>query len=141
MSRQRIALLAGGFVLIAALCLLAGLLMPLLLGTADPDYETVSRSCQPADIDYESFDPYCVSVVIESRALQEDDAAIWVAQEQFTLEGRDSGGYGHRIEHIYPPGLYQLEPTATEWTADGLTLTFTLGHELFIPADMFTGGR
>jgi hypothetical protein len=48
--------------------------------------------------------------------------------------------YGHRVD-INTTAAESFGVRATEWTAAGLRIRFTTGHELFVPAAEFTGGR
>ncbi|GAA4513976.1 hypothetical protein GCM10023191_081870 [Actinoallomurus oryzae] len=48
--------------------------------------------------------------------------------------------YGHRVD-INAAGDGGFGVRAAEWTAAGVRIRFTTGHELFVPATMFIGGR
>jgi hypothetical protein len=48
--------------------------------------------------------------------------------------------YGHRVD-INATGDGGFGVRAAEWTAAGVRIRFTTGHELFVPATMFIGGR
>jgi hypothetical protein len=55
--------------------------------------------------------------------------------------GRDpSLSYGHRMEIDGGPGA-AFGVRTTEWTTSGVRIGFTTGHELFVPAHLFVGGR
>jgi hypothetical protein len=47
---------------------------------------------------------------------------------------------GHRIG-ISATGAGSFGVRATEWTAAGVRVRFTTGHEVFVPATLFIGGR
>ena len=54
--------------------------------------------------------------------------------------------YGHLLTLPDLPGLYGLPPeqwqrSRVEWTARGARVTFPTGHELFVPARAYEGGR
>lgn len=54
--------------------------------------------------------------------------------------GRDPGdGYGHFLDLGVPDG--SLEGSDARWGAAGARLVLSSGHETFVPADAFVGGR
>lgn len=61
--------------------------------------------------------------------------------------GRESGkpGYGHFVDVSFYPGGEDMEShigrSRAEWEEDGLRLTSASGHVLFVPEEMYTGGR
>ncbi|MEV6277472.1 hypothetical protein [Nocardia sp. NPDC051832] len=48
--------------------------------------------------------------------------------------------YGHPV-YLQSTGTEPFESRAVEWSQDGVRIEFTSGHELFVPASAFTGGR
>lgn len=92
----------------------------------------LEKSCQPKNINYESFDPYCIAILQKG-----DDYSIFVGRDS-----KDFPEYGHLITHPYNESysLYGKDDTF-DWSDQGITWTGNLGHTLFIPAELFTGGR
>jgi hypothetical protein len=67
-------------------------------------------------------------------------------QRYYIYAGRDCGqpGYGHFVD--FTPGGYLdtedlLKTSTVDWASDGVTVTFPVGHRLFIPNDAYEGGR
>lgn len=94
-----------------------------------PRSEVLYRSDQPTTVKYADDSQHLLALVRKSALLGESHQ-IFV--------GRDpSLAYGHRVD---------IETAAesvktTEWTTDGVRVLFDTGHELFIPARYFIGGR
>ncbi|MGP3921083.1 hypothetical protein [Nonomuraea sp. 10N515B] len=94
-----------------------------------PQSEVVYRSDQLATVTYDDDSKHLLALVRESALLGESHQ-IFV--------GRDpSLSYGHRVD---------IETSAdsvktTTWTTAGVRVLFNTGHELFIPATYFIGGR
>jgi hypothetical protein len=59
--------------------------------------------------------------------------------------GRDPDfNYGHITEFTFHPRAISRKAIGTskvKWTRQGVTLTLETQHQLFIPAEQFTGGR
>lgn len=94
-----------------------------------PQSEVVYRSDQPATVAYVDDSKHLLALVRKSALLRESHQIV---------VGRDpSFSYGHRVD---------IETSAdsvktTEWTTDGVRVLFDTGHELFVPARYFIGGR
>jgi hypothetical protein len=94
-----------------------------------PRSEVVYRSDQPATVAYDDDSKHLLALIRRSAVLGESHQ-IFV--------GRDpSLSYGHWVD---------IETSAdsvktTEWTTAGVRVLFNTGHELFIPAKYFIGGR
>jgi hypothetical protein len=109
-----------------------------------PTERVVWQSCQPDDITYKSFDPYCLSVIEITRPIDR----FWLEQRRYYVfigPGTGFPSYGHVVEHDFFPGqkdrdTYIRNCTVT-WTIDGVTLEQESGHRLFIPKKSFIGGR
>ncbi|MFI6316641.1 hypothetical protein ACIBG8_03940 [Nonomuraea sp. NPDC050556] len=101
----------------------------LSVGARWPRSEVVYRSDQPATVAYADGSRHVLALVRE-RALFGESHKIFA--------GRDPGiSYGHWVD---------IETSATsvkstEWTSAGVRVLFDTGHELFIPARYFVGGR
>lgn len=94
-----------------------------------PRSEVVYRNDQPTTVAYDDDSQHLLAL-IRQRALLGESHQIFV--------GRDpSLSYGHWVD---------IETSAdsvktTEWTTAGVRVLFNTGHELFIPARYFIGGR
>ncbi|MBN6052239.1 hypothetical protein JYK22_09870, partial [Nonomuraea sp. RK-328] len=94
-----------------------------------PRSEVVYRSDQPATVAYDDGSKHLLGLVRRSTVLGESHQVV---------VGRDpSLSYGHWVD---------IETSAdsvrtTEWTSSGVRVIFDTGHELFIPARYFIGGR
>ena len=93
------------------------------------------RSCQGDYIKYNSFDPYCLTVIKQHQTLN-SRYIIMVSRK-----GDDE--YGHVIYYPEAPVISEkdVEKTRALWTADGIELTFNTGHKMFIPKEAFIKGR
>jgi hypothetical protein len=100
---------------------------------------------QDASVQYKSNDPYYLSVV-EGNVDWSFFLLGW-ERHYFIFVGRESGSpaYGHYIEFSFHPGYEDLEShikrSAVEWSEGGVTFNEASGHVLFIPKQMFIGGR
>jgi hypothetical protein len=101
---------------------------------------------QPDSIDYKSFGPYFLSV-IERDVSWTSFPLNWERHYEIYVgnENGASGGYGHFIEFSFHPGLDDVEThvkkSNIEWTEAGVSFKEASGHVLFIPKEMFIGGR
>ncbi|MFI6901081.1 hypothetical protein ACIBKY_07465 [Nonomuraea sp. NPDC050394] len=94
-----------------------------------PRSEVVYRSDQPATVAYVDDSKHLLALVRESTLL---------GDSHHIVVGRDpSLSYGHRV------GIETSAASVktTEWTTAGVRVLFDTGHELFIPARYFIGGR
>ena len=100
---------------------------------------------QSASVDYKSFGPYYLSVM-EGNVDWSFFLPGW-ERHYFIYVGRESGGpgYGHYVDFSFHPGDEGLEShvkqSKVDWTEAGVTFTTPSGHALFIPKQMFVGGR
>ncbi|HEY4506264.1 MAG TPA: hypothetical protein VJJ24_02370 [Candidatus Paceibacterota bacterium] len=97
-------------------------------------------SCQPAEVTYDSFDPYCLTISKQRLSLG-TRYVIWVAKQ---IEP----SYGHGLD--YPEvnrGFFsissddEISQTKVVWTSDSIELETPLNTKIFIPMKNFTGGR
>ena len=129
-----------------ALVLIAALILAVLLNR--PSLKVVAQWQQPKDIIYHSFDPYYLSVVEDN--LDWSHVPFVLPRNYFIYVGTDSGKpiHGHVIKYSFHPSMDDLydEPahikkSTVDWSADGVTFNEASGHKLFIPKQMFIGGR
>ena len=114
-----------------------------------PSMKVVAQWKQPAAISYDDWGPYYLSVVEDDRDWR--GFPLQVGRNYFIYLGRDAGtpSYGHMIKYSfhasYPDDSDNLElflgKAAVQWTAEGATLELPSGHRLFVPKQMFIGGR
>ncbi|GAB2474147.1 hypothetical protein [Streptosporangium sandarakinum] len=94
-----------------------------------PRFEVVYRGEQPATVTYSDDSKHLLGLVRRRTLLGETHLIV---------VGRDpSLSYGHLVD---------IETSAdtvrtTEWTTAGVRVVFDTGHELFVPARYFIGGR
>ncbi|GGQ29363.1 hypothetical protein [Streptosporangium pseudovulgare] len=94
-----------------------------------PRFEVVYRSDQPATVTYGDDSKHLLGLVRRSTLLGETHLIV---------VGRDPGfSYGHLVGIETSAGTVRT----TEWTTAGVRVAFDTGHELFIPARYFIGGR
>jgi hypothetical protein len=100
---------------------------------------------QADSVNYKSFDPYFLSVV-EDDIDWTSSPLNWERHYEIYV-GHESGkpSYGHFIEFSFHPGLEDIDShvkkSIVEWSDGGVTFKEASGHVLFIPKDMFIGGR
>ena len=86
---------------------------------------------------YQSFQgdyvKYCLNIYTQQQTL---------GSRNFILISRKGDyEYGHYIN--YPFGNYEseIEKTKVLWTADGVEITFSTGHKMYVPKEKFMAGR
>lgn len=100
---------------------------------------------QVDSVQYHSNDPYYLSVS-EGEVNWSFFLLGW-ERHYFIYVGRESGdpGYGHFVEFSFHPGYEDVEShikkSNVEWSEAGVTFKPASGHALFIPKQMFIGGR
>lgn len=97
------------------------------------------QTCQSPLVYYDQFDPYCLSVINQSR-LSGDRLYIFVGR------GKEAPDYGHefpfRFYKDYSEDLNQhISRSMVQWNGEGVIFESGSGHKLFIPKKMFIGGR
>ena len=93
----------------------------------------IKKECQPLDVRYSSFDPYCVNMVQSSYLLYQK-CEIWIMQKSFGL----NDGYGFWLP---VQSMYCFSSFSSHWTKQGVRIKFKDGFESFVPSEMFTRGR
>jgi hypothetical protein len=117
-----------------------------LYAATRPSLRVVREWRQPAGAPaYDDFGPYQFAVVegdLDWRGFPLD-----VRLRYFIYMGLDfeQTGYGHMIDYGFHPGTAALDDhlarSSVEWTEAGVTFYEASGHVLFIPRQMFVGGR
>src|SRR4030095_228172 len=95
----------------------------------------IMESCQGDYIKYNSYDPYCLSVIKQSQPLTSSYIIL--------ISRKGDKEYGHVISYIDPAPVSEdeIQKTRVIWSNGGIEVTFPLGHKLYIPKERFTGGR
>jgi len=110
-----------------------------------PSNKIMAQWKQSNLINYKSYDPYFLSVV-ECDVNWTYFPLNWERHYEIYV-GRENGkpAYGHFIEFSFHPGYdgidSHLKKSTVEWTDAGVIFKEASGHVLFIPKDMFIGGR
>ncbi|MCC7204778.1 MAG: hypothetical protein IT441_06835 [Phycisphaeraceae bacterium] len=108
--------------------------------------DVVHQWRQPDEIAYDGMGPYYLSVI--EGDLDWRGFPFYVDRRYFIYMGRDAGkpSHGHLIEFSFYPSYPDdlntfLAKGEVRWTPEGAELVLPNGHRVFIPQDMFTGGR
>ena len=96
---------------------------------------TLFTSTQPSDIEYNSFDPYILSIIKQQQTL---------TSKHIIFVGKEPGPtYGHTLN--FPTSIIvsdmEIQELQVQWTQEGIQLETYYGTKLFIPKKNFTGGR
>ena len=99
--------------------------------------ENLARWEQPAGIPYDGRGPYYVIVTGHEN---DDVHYIYVGRD------KETPGYGHMLTlMVYPKTAETMRQfwsdAVVDWSPEGVRLSLSSGHVLFIPQKMFTGGR
>jgi hypothetical protein len=98
-----------------------------------PQSTLVHRENQPPTVRYKDGQAHHLGLYRERTLLFGESYRLVIGSDP-------SLSYGHRVD-ISATGAASLGVQATEWTAAGVRVRFTTGHEMFVPATMFIGGR
>jgi hypothetical protein len=129
--------------LVAVLAVLLSLVLTYLLHR--PSNRIIAQWKEPESVNYKSFDPYFLSVV--ERDIDWSSFPLSRKRRYLIYVGRGSGRptYGHMIDFSFHPGFddfdAHVKKSMVEWSDAGVTFKEASGHILFIPKDMFIGGR
>ncbi|MEU3726266.1 hypothetical protein [Streptomyces sp. NPDC031705] len=113
---------------------MAGVLLTAVFMTAMwwPRTEVTYRSSAPSAVAYPDRSPYHLTLV-HYRSLSGRESYRMVI-------GRYSGpSYGHWVDVDTALGAKGID--STTWTESGVRVRFLTGHEVFVPAASFLGGR
>jgi hypothetical protein len=121
-------------------------LLILVIGLAVFDEpEVLFTSKQRQSVQYGSFEPYYLVIAEETdRSLSVIPPARYYI---FIGRGPDPISYGHRVDFTFYPGgdthsvRESIRRSEVQWSQDGVKLITESGHTLFIPKQMFLGGR
>jgi hypothetical protein len=130
--------MAKRVVITAVLGFAAGLLLALFHIVATSSVE-LAHWTQPAEINYQSFDPYTLFV------LRHEHGLFWTntSHEARIVRGTDASGYGHYVtlDLSFLQDSSPIDKSTVTWTDEGVTLAVASGHRFFFPKHAFIGGR
>lgn len=109
------------------------LTVSLFIVAAWPHSTLVHRENQPPTVRYQDGRAHHLGLYRERTLLHGESYRLVIGSDP-------SLSYGHRVD-ISATGAGSFGVRATEWTAAGVRVRFTTGHEMFVPATMFIGGR
>jgi len=99
---------------------------------------------QPTSVDYESYDPYSLSV-LEGSLDWRFPLELPRRYVIFVGRGNDAPAYGHFCDFTFHPGGQDMEShiraSTVEWSPEGVTFQEHEGKRLYIPKRFFIGGR
>lgn len=109
-----------------------------------PTYRVVYTWQQPTTLTYDAFGPYSLTVA--------EDAPDWrgfpfnLGRRHIIFIGRGSTpSYGYFLDysfHNYAPlKEYLQEQVQVDWSTEGVALREPAGQMVFVPKDLFVGGR
>lgn len=109
-----------------------------------PSNRILARWKQPDVVNYKSYDPYYLSV-LERDVNWTSFPLNWERHYKIYVGASETPAHGHFIEFSFHPGYDDLEAhlkkSTVEWSNAGVTFKEASGHTLFIPKEMFIGGR
>ncbi|MDZ4082513.1 MAG: hypothetical protein U1E10_06240 [Bdellovibrionales bacterium] len=92
-------------------------------------------ACQPQEIDYRSYGPYCFHVIKMNRLLGH--------QKKIIISKTAETDYGHVLnfptDHVFDRS--EWEKLRVDWRPEGLEFETALKVRVFIPKENFLGGR
>ncbi|WP_416563847.1 hypothetical protein [Nocardia testacea] len=117
-----------------ALLLFVALLVAVFVDTRMVRTEVLRTETQPATVAYDG-------ATYHAGLLRRESWLLHRRLPDVIVVGRDPGmGYGHPVSFEIlgnrDPGL-----VSARWSPEGVSIRLDSGHEIFVPADAFTGGR
>ena len=92
-------------------------------------------SCQGDYVKYSGDNIYCLSIYKQQNT---------ISKKYFIfITSKGDNDYGYFLNLPIDGNIYEneLEKTRVIWAADGIELTFTTGHKIFVPKQTFIAGR
>ena len=121
-------------ILIVILCSVFAILSFAIISNLILSKKQIVKVCQEESEVFDDYIAYCVTIA-KRNFLFKSQAEIWA-----TAGGNDE--YGHMI--VIDSNIEQLSnlpDTDIDWTDEGVNITFSSGHMLFIPKTFLSGGR
>ncbi len=94
----------------------------------------IFKSCQPTNIDYKSFGPYCLWINIEKQPLS-SKLVLVIAKEN------DKKGVFHSLNYPNEISETDLAKITVLWNENGVEIKEPSGFKMEIPKSKFIGGR
>ncbi|MGW6335533.1 hypothetical protein [Nocardia rhamnosiphila] len=118
----------------AALALFVLLLIAVYVDTLLVHTEVLRTETRPATVEYDGATYY-------AGLLRQESLLLHRRLPDVIVVGRDPGmGYGHPV-YFEILGDRDPEFASARWSPEGVSIRFGSGHEIFVPADAFIGGR
>jgi hypothetical protein len=108
-----------------------------------PSLRLVWQECQPPAVEYDGGE-YCVSVLEGSLDWRGFPLSVGRTYNIAVTQGTQTD-HGHLLDYRFTNVLENVETyiqrSSTEWTPEGVTFIEADGHRLFVPREVFVGGR
>ena len=93
------------------------------------------QSCQGEYVKYSGDNIYCLSIYKQQNT---------ISRKYFIfITRKGDNDYGYFLNIPTDGNIYEneMEKTRVIWAVDGIELTFTTGHKIFVPKQTFIAGR
>jgi hypothetical protein len=117
----------------------------LLVWAHRQSFRVVAHWPQSPEVKYEAGDPYHFLVVESDPDWR--GVPFQLGRNYFLLVGREISGdqYGYRVDYSFHSPTADVEAhirrCSVEWTPPGVWFREPSGQQLFIPSELFVGGR
>lgn len=97
--------------------------------------KVIFTSYQPYEINYKSYDPYCISIIKQRQ--------IFTLRYYIYITKKIEPSYGYIINYPDPFIIdeQELKNIKINWMKEGIEIETCLNTKLFIPKKNFIGGR
>ncbi len=92
------------------------------------------KSCQPSNIDYQSYGPYCLYIVKENQVLS-SNLVLKIAKQD------DPKGVYHSMNFPYSVTEVNSTNLSVNWSESGVSIQDQSGFKMDVPKAKFIGGR
>ncbi|WP_157181849.1 hypothetical protein [Nocardia testacea] len=117
-----------------ALLLFVTLLAAVFVDTRMVRTEVLRTETQPGTVAYDG-------ATYHAGLLRRESWLLHRRLPDVIVVGRDPGmGYGHPV-YFQILGNRDPELASARWSPEGVSIRLDSGHEIYVPADAFTGGR
>ena len=133
----------------SVLCIAVLLTLLGLYVLSRPSLRVIQTWAQPSSIQYPDGAIHYLSVVESDRDWR--GFPFHLSRRYIVYVGLESGtpSHGHAIDFSFYPGNANpaedlrtvIQQSNVKWSLEGVTLQTISGHQLFIPAQLFMGGR
>jgi hypothetical protein len=119
---------------LTALLLFVALLVAVFVDTQMVRTEVLRTETQPATVEYDGATYHAGLLRRESWLLHRR------LPDEIMVGRYPHMGYGHPV-YFEILGNRDPELASARWSPEGVSIRLDSGHEIFVPADSFTGGR